>query len=144
MHVGSILKSKGSAVVTIGPEISVKAAVAVLNERRIGAVVVVEKDGRIAGILSERDIVKAIAESGARALDVRVGDLMTHDVVTCAPEDTVDQIMAIMTQRRVRHVPVVENNRLAGIVSIGDVVKSRIEATELEAQSLREYVMTGH
>ena len=144
MHVEAILKHKGNQVATIAADATVKAAAILLHGRRIGALVITETQGRVAGIVSERDIVAAIAQRGERALDLRVSDIMTREVVTCAPGDTVRHIMAVMTSHRIRHVPVVADDRLAGIVSIGDVVKSRIEETELEARSLRDYVMAGH
>ncbi|MGH6719781.1 MAG: CBS domain-containing protein [Alphaproteobacteria bacterium] len=144
MNVETILRAKGSAVATVEPDISVRAAAKLLSEKRIGALVVTDKDGRIAGIVSERDLVRVIAADGARALDTRVADLMSRDVVTCGPAETIEAVMAVMTARRIRHLPVVDSGRLAGIVSIGDVVKSRIEETELEARSLRDYVMAGH
>ncbi len=144
MHVEAILKHKGGEVATIPPETTVKAAAVMLHGRRIGALVVTDAQRRVAGILSERDIVAAIALRGERALDLQVADLMTREVVTCAPGDTVSHLMTVMTARRIRHIPVVVDGRLAGIVSIGDVVKSRIEESETEARVLRDYVMTGH
>ncbi|MEX2648732.1 MAG: CBS domain-containing protein [Alphaproteobacteria bacterium] len=144
MHVEAILKNKGREVTTIAPETTVKAAAVMMHGRRIGALVVTDPQGRIAGIVSERDIVAAIAQRGERALDLKVADLMTREVVTCAPGDTVRHLMTVMTSRRMRHIPVVVDGRLAGIVSIGDVVKSRIEESEMEANMLRDYVMAGH
>jgi CBS domain-containing protein len=144
MHVSTILKSKGRDVATLTPDDSVATACGVLMARRIGAIVVVDRERRIAGIVSERDIVRMLAQYGERTGALLLSDVMTREVVTCAPEDTIRHVMTVMTHRRVRHLPVVEDGRLAGIVSIGDVVKSRLEETELEAQVLRDYVMTSH
>jgi CBS domain-containing protein len=144
MLVKAILEHKGAEVATIAPEATVKAASVMLHGRRIGALVVVEASGRVAGIVSERDIVAAVALRGERALDLRLADVMTREVITCRPDDTVSHLMTVMTARRIRHIPVTVEGKLAGIVSIGDVVKSRIEETELEARSLRDYVMASH
>ena len=144
MLVESILKTKGSDVATIAPEETVQAAAAVLARRRIGALVVIDARGEIAGMLSERDIVAAVAAHGGRAMERRVEEFMTRKVKACARDDTISHVMTLMTAHRVRHLPVLAQGRLIGIVSIGDVVKSRIEETEHEAQSLREYVLAGH
>ena len=138
MNVDGILHAKGAAVVTIRPDETIRDLVDGLRKERIGAMVV-SADGRsIDGIVSERDVVRGIAEHGPQVLGARVSQLMTREVVTCAPTDTVKQVMAVMTQRRVRHVPVLANGVLAGIVSIGDVVKNRLEEMEMEANVLRE------
>jgi CBS domain-containing protein len=144
MHVESILKHKGNQVATVAADATVKAAAILLHGRRIGALIITDAQHAIVGILSERDVVAAVAQRGERALELRVSDVMTREVVTCAPDDTIRHIMAVMTSRRIRHIPVVVDGQLAGIISIGDVVKSRIEETELEAQMLRDYVMAGH
>jgi CBS domain-containing protein len=144
MLVETILRTKGAEVVTIAPDTTVTAAATLLAERRIGAIVVTDAKGGVIGILSERDIVIAVGTRGARALDQHVADLMARKVETCGRGDTISHVMTVMTARRVRHLPVVEDGRLIGIVSIGDVVKSRIEETEHEAQSLRDYVLAGH
>lgn len=139
MHVSTILARKGRDVVTLGPNATVGQAVTLLAENKIG-VLVISTDGRsIRGILSERDIVRAMAEHSAIA-DLSVSDLMTRDVVTCKPHDTLAELMSLMTERRIRHLPVVEGDRLAGIVSIGDVVKFRLAEIEDEAEALRLYV----
>jgi CBS domain-containing protein len=139
MHVSTILARKGRDVVTLGPNATVGQAVTLLAENKIG-VLVISTDGRsIRGILSERDIVRAMAEHSAIA-DLPVSDLMTRDVVTCKPHDTLAELMSLMTERRIRHLPVVEGVRLAGIVSIGDVVKFRLAEIEDEAEALRLYV----
>ncbi len=139
MYVRDILKSKGADVFTAGPGDSIADLTGKLVARRIGAAVVVEA-GRVIGVISERDIIYAIARQGADCLQARVCDLMTADVISCAPETTIDEVMNLMTRRRIRHLPVLENGRLAGIVSIGDVVKSRIESAEREASQLRDYI----
>ena len=146
MQVREILSAKGGRVVTIRPDATVATAVHRLALERVGALVVSEDGAAIAGILSERDIVAALAEQGAGvlAVDLRVGDLMTKRVVTCRPEDQVKTVMAEMTRRRVRHLPVVENGRLVGIVSIGDIVKSRLEEMELETLVLRDAYIAAH
>jgi CBS domain-containing protein len=118
-------------------------AAKLLSERRIGAVVIVDGVGKVRGILSERDIVSAIATHGPEALLRPAGDYMTTNIFTCTRSDTVEKLMELMTSRRIRHVPVIDQGRLAGIVSIGDVVKLRIAETEFEAQSMRAYIVAG-
>jgi CBS domain-containing protein len=143
MFVSSILAEKGNDVVAIPPTETVAALAARLTERRIGAVVVCGTDGRIAGIVSERDVVQALARHGAAALDGRVAELMVTDVETCEPDDTLEHVMQVMTSRRIRHLPVMQRGRMAGIVSIGDVVKYLIAETRHEAEALRQYIATG-
>ncbi len=140
MNVEAILRAKGSNVATIRPDATVAAAVRELKTRGIGALLVSEDGRRVAGILSERDIVHALAEQGAALLAMPVDQLMTRKVVTCVPEDTVSDLMARMTQHRFRHLPVVKDGILIGIVSIGDLVKNRIEEVEFEADSLRSFI----
>jgi len=140
MNVEAILRAKGSNVATIPPDSTVAAAVRELKTRGIGALLVSEDGRRVAGILSERDIVHALAEHGAGLLALPVDRLMTRKVVTCVPEDTVSELMARMTQHRFRHLPVVKDGVLIGIVSIGDLVKNRIEEVEFEANSLRSFI----
>ena len=146
MKVREILDAKGRGVVTIRPDATLSAAVHRLALEPIGALVVSDDGLRVAGILSERDIVTGLARDGADLLAAgrRVADLMTRNVVTCGPDDTSRQLMAEMTRRRVRHLPVVEGDRLVGIVSIGDVVKSRLGEVELEATVLREAYIATH
>ena len=143
MNVETILNAKGRAVVTIAPEEPVADAIALLSRKRIGALVVTTGDGRVAGILSERDIVHALAERGAALLELPVSALMTRHVYTCQPDDSIAELMADMTQHRIRHLPVVEEGRLAGIVSIGDVVKNRLDEVESEASSLRQFITSA-
>jgi CBS domain-containing protein len=141
-----ILYGKGHDVATIGPEASVAEAVALLREHNVGALVVVDAESRIVGILSERDIVRALAEETighTSILERQVSDLMTSEVATCGPRASVDDLMRIMTDRRIRHVPVVDDSGLNGIVSIGDVVKSRIGELETEAGTLHDYLSSG-
>jgi len=143
MTVKAILLDKGSDVFTIEPAAPLAAAVNLLGQRRVGAVVVTGPDRRIAGILSERDIIRALAEGGARMLETPVADIMTRRVVTCSERDTVAELMERMTTGRFRHLPVVEQGRLVGIVSIGDVVKRRVEEMERDAAALQDYIRTA-
>lgn len=140
MNVKHILDEKGRNVVTVQPVMTLSDAAKFLSENRIGAVVVAGVDGRIAGILSERDIVKTIASSGASALGMPVSSAMTSKVVTCTESHTVNQLMEIMTANRFRHLPVEEGGKLIGIVSIGDVVRKRIEDVEREAEEIKAYI----
>ncbi|MFN4355058.1 CBS domain-containing protein [Parvibaculum sp.] len=142
MNVATILKAKGSDVATVNPGITLSEAAMLLTERGIGAVVVME-DRRVLGIVSERDIVRAVARGGAEALKAPVRDVMTTRVITCSLNDSVDELMDSMTEGRFRHLPVIENGELAGIVSIGDVVKHRIAETVMETEALRLYIATG-
>ncbi len=143
MTVRSILEQKGHEVVTIGPEESLGAAIGLLAGRRIGALVVVRPDGTIAGILSERDIVRTIDRSGPEAVRQDVASAMTARVSVCSEDHTVHEVMEIMTRGRFRHLPVEKDGRLVGIVSIGDVVKRRIEDVEREAEEIRTYIATA-
>ncbi len=140
MQVSVLLLAKGSAVVTVGPDASTVDVVATLAHHRIGAVVVSADGRRIDGVLSERDVVRALAQHGAAALDEPVSRWMTSEVVTCQADTTVEELMTTMTERRIRHVPVVVNGALAGVVSIGDVVKDRISALEQETEVLHQYI----
>ncbi|MGE0744615.1 MAG: CBS domain-containing protein [Rhodospirillales bacterium] len=140
MNVDTILRNKGAGVLTIPPDATIAEAVRRLDDNRVGALVV-SADGRaIGGILSERDIVRGLAAHGTAALDRSVSALMSRDVRTCQRDDTLDELFALMTDRRVRHLPVVEDGALAGIVSIGDVVKAQLDALAGEAEALREYI----
>ena len=143
MTVKAILSRKGGDVVTIAPTANLGAAVQLLAERRIGAIVVTGPDNRVAGILSERDIVRTLATRGPAALDDNVGAIMTRKVTTCTEADTVASIMEQMTEGKFRHLPVVEQGRLVGVISIGDVVKFRVEEIESESNALREYIATA-
>jgi CBS domain-containing protein len=143
MTVKAIVNNKGSDVVTIEPTVSIAAALKRLAERRIGALVVQGADNRLVGILSERDIVFALARDGAGILDAPVSQVMTRKVETCDLSETVSSVMERMTAGKFRHLPVVEQNRLAGIVSIGDVVKYRLGQIEGETAALRDYILTA-
>ena len=143
MTVAAILAEKGREVVTVAPATTVADASALLAERRIGAAVVTDRSGRILGIVSERDIVAALAKYGADALTRDVGSIMTSKVITCAENDTINEVMARMTRGRFRHLPVVTNGRMVGVISIGDVVKRRIEDVEREAEEMRLYIATA-
>ena len=138
-----ILDRKGRDVATISPKASLADAVHMLADRRIGAVVVSSGDRSIAGILSERDIVRAVARLGAGALDSSVADTMTAKVVTCAETDSIGDLMERRTEGKSRHLPVVDAGKLVGIISIGDVVKSRVAEMEHEQSALKDYIMNS-
>ena len=140
MNVETILATKGRAVATIRPQDTVGAAVEALVSGNIGALVASEDGEHVDGIVSERDIVHALARHGDALLALTVADVMTRSVVTCDPTESVAELMAEMTNRRIRHLPVVQNRRLCGIVSIGDVVKNRLDEIEYEARSLRSFI----
>lgn len=143
MTVKAILEEKGGNVWTLGPNDNLAQAIAVLAENRIGAVVVVNGDRQIVGILSERDIVRCLAKEGAAALDLAVRVAMTPKVSICNESHTVNQVMETMTRGRFRHLPVERDGKLVGIVSIGDVVKRRIEEAEREADEIKQYIATA-
>jgi CBS domain-containing protein len=140
MNVETILRNKGNRVATIRSDATVADAVAILNKERIGAIVVSENGEGVDGILSERDIVIALAEDGGDLLSRPVADIMNRTVITCDPSATVGELMAEMTNRRIRHFPVVADGRLCGIVSIGDLVKNRLDEVEFEANSMRSFI----
>lgn len=140
MKVAHILQSKGVDVYAVTLVMTVKDAIELLGEKNIGAVVVKDEAGRVAGIFSERDVVRRLKSEGPAALARPVGDCMTKEPFTCTLETTVDELMGVMTTRRIRHMPVIEDGRLAGIVSIGDVVKRKIDDAEREAAALKEYI----
>ena len=143
MIVNRILSVKGRDVATIEPNRSLSEAAKVLAERRIGALLVVDGHRPVSGVISERDIVRAVATQGAKALDEPVSRFMTGKVVTCTGETSINDIMELMTQQKFRHIPVVEGGQLSGIVSIGDVVKLRLEEVEAETQAIKEYIATA-
>ncbi|MFL5022021.1 MAG: CBS domain-containing protein [Microvirga sp.] len=143
MIVNRILSLKGREVATIEPSRSLSEAARVLAERRIGALLIVDGDRPVTGIISERDIVRAVAMHGAKALDEPVSRFMTEKVVTCTGETSINDVMELMTQQKFRHIPVVESGRLSGIISIGDVVKLRLEEVEAETQAIKEYIATA-
>jgi CBS domain-containing protein len=143
MIVGMILETKGRNVVTIGAKATIGEAVAELAGRKIGAIVVVEGIDRIVGIISERDVVRAVAQRGTDVLSESVGSIMTREVMTCSDQETINEVMSRMTRGRFRHLPVARQGRLTGIISIGDVVKARIEEVEREAEEMRAYIATA-
>ena len=143
MTVKRILASKGGEVLTIEPTAVLATAAKLLSERRIGALVVTGADRRIVGIISERDIVRALSEHGADALAQPVGQVMTRDVTTCGEDDSVASIMERMTAGKFRHLPVVAEGELVGLISIGDVVKQRVEEIESESEAMRDYIRTA-
>src|SRR5262245_14713218 len=143
MTVKAILSTKGRDVVTIEPTATLEAAVGILSQRRIGALVVLGPGQRVIGIVSERDVVRALAEEGSGALKQPLSQVMTRKVSTCTEADTVSAIMEQMTTGKFRHIPVVEQERLIGIVSIGDVVKHRLMEMEHESEALRDYIQTA-
>ena len=143
MNVKTIIGRKGADVVTARERDTIGEVAATLRARRIGALVVSNDGARVDGIVSERDIVNGLVEHGASLLDREVGLVMTREVITCAPEESVEDLMAKMSGRRIRHLPCVEDGRLCGIVSIGDVVKHRLGEIEAEAEAMRAYIATG-
>ena len=142
MRIADVLRTKGGTVATITPETSVSGLLNELSRHNIGAMVVVSSDG-VVGIVSERDVVRKLHERGNDLLGLPVSEIMTTMVATCTPTDTVDHLSALMTTKRVRHIPVVEGNRLIGIVSIGDIVKQRMEELEREQRALQDYITRG-
>jgi CBS domain-containing protein len=142
MRIADVLRTKGSAVATIDPDVPVSELLRALAEHNVGAIVVVDAGG-VAGIVSERDVVRRLHETGADLLSHPVSAIMTADVFTCSPTDTVDSLTVVMTERRFRHVPVLSDGQLVGIVSIGDVVKSRIGQLEQSADQLQAYIAQG-
>lgn len=140
MNVAKILETKGASVVTVSAKAQVSDAIDLLNRHNIGALVALDDDGNVAGILSERDIVRRLRSQADKLLSQPVSAIMTPKPVTCTREDSVDDVMQMMTGRHFRHMPVVEHNTLIGVISIGDVVKTKIEVTEGEAAALREYI----
>jgi len=140
MIIEQILNDKGREVITLRADDTLREAARLLDERRIGAVVTLDADGEIVGVLSERDIVRQFAREGAAALEMKVGNAMTRAVITITAEAPIDQALQLMTDRRIRHLPVVRNKRLTGFVSIGDLVKWKIAETEAEAQAMKSYL----
>ena len=142
MRIADVLRTKGSAVATIDQDVPVSELLRALAEHNVGAIVVVGAGG-VAGIVSERDVVRRLHESGADLLSSPVSEIMTTEVFTCSPADTVDSLTVVMTERRFRHVPVISDGQLVGIVSIGDVVKSRIGQLEQSQDQLQAYIAQG-
>ena len=142
MTVRSILDSKGHQIMSVEPSVTLSAAINILGERKIGAVLVMSQD-RLEGILSERDIVRVLGERGAGVLEEPVSAVMTRKVVSCRESDTVSGLMEMMTLGKFRHLPVVEDGKVVGLISIGDVVKRRVQEYELEQEALRDYIKTA-
>jgi CBS domain-containing protein len=142
VKISGILARKGSSVITAPPSTSVTEFIRLLAEHRIGAVVVVS-DERMVGIVSERDVVRRLAAAGAAALDQQISELMTSELVTCTPEDSLDDIALLLTERRIRHLPVMAGDQLAGIVTIGDVVAARLRELEQTRAQLESYITHG-
>jgi len=142
MGISAILGTKGHDVATVGPDASVAEIVADLTTRRIGAVLVVEGEA-VVGVVSERDVVRGLAANAGGVMALRASEIMTSPVITIAPGDSVARALELMTDRRIRHLPVVDGGRLVGLVSIGDLVKQRIEEAEREAMALKDYIATG-
>lgn len=139
MKISHVIKEKGSKVISIAPVATISDAAELLAKHNIGAVLV--KDGNsLAGILSERDLARGLAKQGAAVCNAMVSEYMTSDLVTCGPNDSTESLMELMTQRRIRHLPVIDEGELVGMISIGDVVKSRLEELESHAESLKEYI----
>ena len=140
MNVAVILKQKGRAVTTASPSTTLLELVGKLAAKRIGAIVIVGARGEVSGIISERDVIRALSEQGPDCLKRPVSETMTRQVVTCQETDTLDELMAMMTARRFRHLPVVTDGALVGIISIGDVVKHHVAEVEMEATAMRDYI----
>lgn len=143
MIVRQILKSKGATVTAVSVAEPIANVATLLTDAGIGAVLVHDACGQPAGILSERDIVAGLAIRGASIMDATADSLMTTDLITCSPNDHIDELMRVVTDRRVRHLPVIENGHLAGIISIGDLVKARIAELETEGEALQRYIAAG-
>jgi CBS domain-containing protein len=143
MLIAQILAGKGRDVVSTRPDATVAEVASLLKAKRIGAVVVTDAEGTLCGIISERDLARGLAHYGADLLQMRVGELMTTAVTTCAPDDGIDKLMQKMTEGRFRHLPVIEDGRMIGIISIGDVVKHRLQELEAETNLLHDYIAGG-
>jgi CBS domain-containing protein len=143
MFVSDILSQKGGLVFSVTPDTTAAEVAKQLSVRRIGSVLILNEQSSVVGIVSERDLVRALATHGAKAMELEARQIMTRDVVTCHPDDSIDEVMQTMTSGRFRHIPVVHHGELLGLVSIGDVVKARIEETEHEAEALKAYIVAG-
>lgn len=143
MLIAHVLRDKGAVVHTLAADVTLQVAIRELHERKVGALVVMDGSGEIFGVISERDVVREVARRGSKALEDNVAAVMTRDVITACPDETIDEGLGRMTDRRIRHLPVVDGGRLIGIVSIGDLVKHRIAAVEAEAAAMQAYI-TAH
>jgi CBS domain-containing protein len=144
MKIDDVMQSKGRHVETVAPDTPIPDVCQRMRMKNIGALVVTRDGEHIDGIISERDVVSGLARAGAEVLRMTARQLMTKSVITCTPEDHLTKVMAVITTRRVRHLPVVENGKLAGIVSIGDLMKTRLQEVELEANVLRDVYLAAH
>jgi CBS domain-containing protein len=140
MLIAHVLRDKGAVVYTVRAEQTLEEAARILHEKKVGALVVIAEDGAISGVMSERDIVREIARNGGKSLNDTVATIMSRDVVTADPTETVDEGLGRMTERRIRHLPVLDSGRLIGVVSIGDLVKHRFAAVEAEAAAMQAYI----
>lgn len=143
MKLFNILNDKGRDIVALDPRMDLQEAARILDSKRIGAAVAVNASGKLVGMLSERDIVRLIAEKGADALQLTVADVMTRNVITAGPDTSIEDGLERMTDRRIRHLPVMEGDKLVGIVSIGDLVKQKISVAEAEAEAMKQYIVAG-
>jgi CBS domain-containing protein len=143
MFVSDILSQKGGLVFTVTPGTSVAQVAQQLSARRVGSLLVLDDDRSVAGIVSERDLVRALASHGTKAMELEARHVMTRDVVTCDPDDSIDQVMGTMTRGRFRHLPVMRHGELLGLISIGDVVKARLEEARHETEALKAYIVAG-
>ena len=144
MRVAEILKSKDPVILSVRPTETIQQLAQRLRMERVGAMIVSSDGVKIQGIISERDVAHGLAEHGSSVLELQVEQLMTRSVVTCKPDDSISHIAKVMTERRIRHLPVEEGGRLVGIVSVGDVVKQRMDELQLEANVLRDYAVAAH
>lgn len=145
MFVATMLERKGRDIITVSAQSTLSQAISVLTERGIGAVVVLDDDGSLAGILSERDIIQRLAKHGADAMEMKVDDCMTRNVITCREDDSVNGIMTMMNNGRFRHMPVVDkDNKMVGLISVGDVVKNRMEEVMRDTEDMKRYIVEGH
>lgn len=143
MSVAQILKGKGKEIYSVSESQTVMTALQVMTEYKIGVVLVKDKDGKLAGVASERDVARNLPTKGGALLEEAVSSIMTKDVITCQPKDSIEAMMSLMTSNKIRHLPVMDEGQLVGLISIGDVVKQRIAETELEAESLKAYISAG-
>jgi CBS domain-containing protein len=143
MLIRQILAAKGSDVISTRPDATIAEVAKLLKEKRIGAVVVIDRGGKLSGIISERDIARGIAVHGAKLQDLKVRELMTAEVISCSPDDGLQKLMQIMTEGRFRHLPVIQDGKMLGIISIGDVVKHRLQELEQETHMLQDYIAGG-
>ena len=143
MTVAHILKEKGGDIISVNQDQTILEALKVLAEHHIGAVLVMDGAGKVAGILSERDVVRALPEAKGQLRSQKISSIMTRDVISCQESDTVEAVMGIMTKHKIRHLPVKNGGKLVGVISIGDVVKARISEAEHEAEALKQYIASG-